>query len=69
MLYIGQVKYKMTEDDKWNKGWLVGESVDSAETLLDENFIPVPKIIDDDGDEWVCWDSGPLLLGGIMVQL
>ena len=72
MLYIGQIEYKMSKEDKWNKGWLVGEHVDTASTLLDDNFNPVPKIIefDDKGKhEYMCWDSRKVMFSGVMVQV
>lgn len=68
MLYIGQVEYKMSKDDKWNKGWLVGEHIDNANTLLDENFIPVPKLIYK-GEEYLYYDAKRDMFSGIMIQL
>lgn len=69
MLYIGQVEYKMTETGKWHKGWLVGEHIDTANTLLDEKFKPVPKIVEEDGKEFMCHDFRRVMFNGVMVQM
>lgn len=68
MVYIGQVEYKMTEDDNWRNGWLVGECVDTANTLLDEDFNPVPKIKNND-EEFTCYDCRRLMFSGVMLQV
>lgn len=68
MLYIGQIEYKMNKEDKWKKGWLVGEHIDTASTLLDENFNPVPKVVYK-GKEYLYYDAKRDMFDGVMVQL
>lgn len=72
MLYITQVEYKMNEKDKWHKGWLIGEHIDNASTLLDENFQSLPKIVEmsELGEkEYICYDYRNNKFGGVTIQL
>lgn len=43
---IKRVKYKMSPDDNWDIGYVIGEYEGQNETLLDTKFRYVPKIKD-----------------------
>ena len=43
---IKRVKYKMSKEDNWNIGYVIGEYDGHNKVLLDCNFEYVPKIID-----------------------
>lgn len=68
MMYIGQIHYKMTEEEEWKSGWLVGEHINNATTILDEKFNPVPKIKEGD-QEFMCWEKTNLMFSGVMIQI
>lgn len=52
---IKRVKYKMSKEDKWNIGYVIGKYEGQHETLLDDEFKYVPKIIED-GKEYIVYD-------------
>lgn len=41
---IKRVKYKMSKEDEWKVGYVIGNYDGQNETLLDEDFKYVPKI-------------------------
>lgn len=41
---IKRVKYKMSENDNWKIGYVIGNYDGQNETLLDKDFRYVPKI-------------------------
>lgn len=41
---IKRVKYKISEDDNWRVGYVIGSYDGQNETLLDKDFRCVPKI-------------------------
>lgn len=41
---IKRVKYKMSENDNWKIGYVIGNYEGQNETLLDKDFRYVPKI-------------------------
>ena len=43
---IKRVKYKMSEEDSWEIGYIIGEYDGQSKTLLNSNFEYVPKIVD-----------------------
>lgn len=52
---IKRVKYKMSPEDTWHIGYLIGKYDGQNETLLDKDFRYVPKIIED-GKEYLVYD-------------
>lgn len=56
MVTLQQVKYCMDKTYQWQDGWLISDCDGSKNsTLLDENFQPVPKIIEFD-EKFTCYD-------------
>ena len=53
---IKRVKYRMSKDDKTKMGYVIGEFDGFGKTLLDENFNYVPKIREEDGEEYLAYD-------------
>ena len=41
---IKRVKYKMTPNDDWKVGYVIGSYEGQNETLLDDKFVYVPKL-------------------------
>ena len=52
---IKRVKYKMSKEDDWEIGYVIGEYDGQNKTLLDCNFEYVPKI-NDNGKEYLVYD-------------
>lgn len=52
---IKRVKYKMNSEDKWNIGYVIGSYDGQNETLLDDEFKYVPKIVCE-GKEYLAYD-------------
>lgn len=52
---IKRVKYKMSSDDTWHTGYVIGAYEGQNETLLDAKFRYVPKI-KQDGKEYLVYD-------------
>lgn len=52
---IKRVKYQMSEDGKWEIGYIIGSYDGDNKTLLDEDFNYVPKL-NMDGKEFVVYD-------------
>lgn len=54
-MYIKSVKYKMSKNDDWKTGYVIGKWEGQGKTLLDDNFEHVPKITED-GKEYLAYD-------------
>lgn len=52
---IKRVKYKMSETDSWNVGYVIGSYDGQNETLLDKFYRYVPRI-DEDGNKYIAYD-------------
>ena len=52
---IKRVKYKMTPNDDWKVGYVIGSYEGQNETLLDDKFVYVPKL-SYEGKEYLVYD-------------
>ena len=52
---IKRVKYKMTPNDDWKVGYVIGSYEGQNETLLDDKFVYVPKLTYE-GREYLVYD-------------
>ena len=52
---IKRVKYKMVANEEWKIGYVIGTYDGQNETLLDDKFRYVPKIIYE-GEEYLAYD-------------
>ena len=52
---IKRVKYKMTPNDDWKVGYVIGSYEGQNETLLDDKFVYVPKLTYE-GREYLAYD-------------
>lgn len=53
---IKRVKYKMSKDGKWEKGYAIGMYDGSCRTLLNKDFEYVEKVKHKDGEKYICYD-------------
>ena len=52
---IKRVKYKMSPNDDWKVGYVIGSYEGQNETLLDDKFVYVPKL-SYEGKEYLVYD-------------
>ena len=52
---IKRVKYKMSPNDDWKVGYVIGSYEGQNETLLDDKFVYVPKLTYE-GREYLAYD-------------
>lgn len=52
---IKRVKYKMSSDDSWNVGYIIGSYDGQNETLIDDKFKYIPRV-SHEGKEYLAYD-------------
>lgn len=68
MLSLQQIKYCMDNTYEWKQGWLIGKYDGSKDaTILDENFQAVPKVVEEDGREFLCYDMKRMV--GVHIEI